>query len=100
MHFFRKTADVVVALDDLRRISGDGNTLNHIGIERALRKKSITAVLVRVIFTILRQQFFGRVLKYFDEFVPDNLALLFRVGDAPKFEKKSLGSVHILQANM
>ena len=90
MHFFRKTTDVVMALDHLRRVAADGDTLNYIGVKCALGEKTIAIMLVRSVLPLFGEQFLGGMLKDFDEFVADNLAFLLGVGNAAKLEKKAL----------
>src|SRR2546425_6427677 len=100
MHFFRKTTDVVMTLDHLRRVATDGDTLNYIGIKCALGEKTIAFMsatgrtrggeLVRFVLPLFREQFLGGMPKHFDEFVADDLTFLFRVSDAAKIGKKAL----------
>src|ERR1700737_399791 len=100
MHFFGQPADIVVRLDDVRRISADGNTLNYGGIKRSLRQKTIAGVAFRVVLPVLLQQLFGGLLKNLDELVADNFSFLLGIGDSPKFRKKSRAGVDVLEADM
>ncbi len=99
MHFLRQPADVVMALDHLRRIALDRDTLDHIWIKRALREKFVTAVFARAVSTIFFKQFLGRVLKYFNEFVADDLAFLFRIGYAFERAEEALAGIDIFQSH-
>ena len=70
VHPLGQSADVVVALDRHRRSAGERDALDHVGIERALRKEIGAAHLLRL------------GLEHVDEGLADELALGFGVGDA------------------
>ncbi len=63
VHALRQAADIVVALDGTDRPAGEGDALDHIGIERALRQEIRAAELLRL------------GLEDFDEQPADGLAL-------------------------
>ena len=86
----------MVTLDHVRRISSNRNALDHIGIKRALREKTITAVFI----AILGEQFFGRVLKDRDELVADDFAFCFRIGHAFECIEKTIGSIDVFEFDL
>src|SRR4029077_5098669 len=83
MHFCGQSANVMMAFDHLRGIALDRYTLNHVRIKSSLRQEFVAAVsatgrirrgeFALAIFLIFLEQFFGGVLKYFDEFIADQL---------------------------
>src|SRR5438552_17925104 len=89
-----------MALDHLRRIALDRNALYHIRVKRALREKFVTALFARAVSAVFFQQFPGRVLKYFNEFVADDLAFLPRIGDAFERTQESFAGIHVFEAHM
>ena len=83
-----KPADIVVRLDRHRGAAGEGDALDHVGIERALRQEIGAADLLRF-----------RV-EHVDEQPSDGLALLFGVGDAGEFAQKLLRGIHVHQRDV
>ena len=78
-----QAADIVMAFDRHRWPAGERYGLNHIGIERALRKEIRTA------------DFLGLFFKDIDEFTADKLALFLWVGHTRKASHKAfLGIDH------
>ena len=69
-----------MTLDHLRGIALDRHALDHIRIKRALCEKSVATMFARAISSIFLEQLLGRMLKHFDEFIPDELSLGFRIG--------------------
>src|SRR6266545_2783353 len=90
----------MMTFDDLRGIALDRNALNHVRVKSALREKLVTSVLSLAISLILFEQFLGGVLKYFDEFIADQLALCFGVGHSFEQREKTIAGVHVLQAHV
>ena len=76
LHVLRQPADVVMALDERGGIAPDGDALDHVGVEGALREE------LEFGFVLLPGEGFHGVLKDADEFVPDDLALSLGGGDA------------------
>ena len=74
-HALGQAADVVVALDRRRRAAGEGDALDHVGIERALREKLDRPAAVAGDAARL-------ALEHVDEQPADRLALGLRVVDA------------------
>jgi hypothetical protein len=68
VHALGQAADIVVRLDGDRGPAGEGDALDHVGIERALREEIRAAELLRLL------------LEHLDEQPADGLALLLRVG--------------------
>ena len=52
VHLLRQAADIVMALDHVRRIAADGNALDHVGIKRALSEEFVATVLVRAVSSV------------------------------------------------
>ena len=73
-----QAADIVVRLDGHRRAAGEGDALDHVGIERALRQEIGAADLL------------GFGVEHVDEEAADGLALGFGVGDAGELAEKKL----------
>ena len=78
VHALRKTADIVVRLDRHRRAAGEGDALDHVGVERALREEIRAADLFR--FRI----------EHVDEQAADGLALHFGIADAGELAEEKL----------
>src|SRR5436190_17317609 len=113
MHFLGQSSDVMMAFDHLRGIALDRHALNHIRIKRALRQKFVAAppacrragrtrrgefaVTVHLIFL---EEFLGGMLKYFDEFIADQLSLRFGVGHSLEQFEKTITGVHIFQTHV
>src|SRR6266403_6070512 len=105
MHFLRQSADVMMTFDHLRGIALDRYALNHIRIKSSLRQEFVLAVsatrrirrgeFVLTIFLIFLEQLLGGVLKYFDEFIADQLALRFGIGHSFEQREKAIAGVHI-----
>ena len=70
LHALGQAADIVVRLDRHRRPAAEGDALDHVGIERALRQELGAAELARLL------------VEDFYEEPADGLALGFRVGPA------------------
>src|SRR5437763_5114541 len=100
MHFLRQSANVMVTFDDLRGIALDRYALNYIRIKSSLRQEFVATVFAFAIAVIFLQQFLGGVLKYFDEFIADQLALRFGIGHSFEQREKAIAGVHILQTHM
>ena len=101
MHFLRQPADVVMALDHLRRIAADGDALDHVGIKRALREKLVTrcwSPAIRCRSSASNSSV--ACLKDSDEFVADDLSFLLRIGDAASFRQETLGGVDVFQSDV
>ena len=77
-----------MALDERGGIAGDGDALDHVGIERALREELRLAGAL------------GRRLENFDERLADDLAFALGIGDALEPRQKQLGGVHVLQLDV
>ena len=86
-HLLGEAADIVVALDECGGVAGDGNALDHIGVERALGEEAVVA---GIGFFQIARGFFEDL----DELVADDLALALGVGDAFEFFQKLLGGIH------
>src|SRR4030095_801821 len=105
VHFLRQSADVVMALDHLRGIALDRNALNHVRVKSSLRQEFVAPVSatgwtrrgesVLAIFLISIEQLLGGVLKYFDEFIADQLALRFGIGHSFEQREKAIAGVYI-----
>jgi len=98
----------MMTFDHLRGIALDRHALNHIRIKSSLRQEFVAAVpagrtagrirrgkFALAIFLIFLEQFLGGVLKYFDEFIADQLALGFRIGHSFEQREKAIAGVHI-----
>ena len=83
VHALRQPADIVVRLDGDRGPAGEGDALDHVGIERALREELGAAELLR-----LR-------LERLDEEPADDLPLRLRVGDAVKRGEERLARIDV-----
>ena len=83
-----KTADIVVRLDRHRGAAGEGDALDHVGIERALREEIRAADLFRF-----------RV-EHVDEQAADGLALDFGVGDACELAEELLRRINVHQRDV
>ena len=80
-----QAADIVVALDGDRWSAGEADTLDHIGIQRALRQEIGAADLL------------GLALEHIDEGLADELALGLGVGDAGKAVEEQRRGIHMHQ---
>src|SRR4030095_1805355 len=113
MHFLRQSANVMMTFDHLRGIALDRHALNHIRIKSALREKFVAAVpalcpaerslrgeFALAMSLVFLEQFFGGVLKYFNEFIADQLSLRFRIGHSLEQPEKTIAGVHILQPHV
>ena len=86
-HVRGQAADVVMRLDDRgRAFHGDG--FDHVRIERSLHQKFHGQA------RGICQQLALLLHEHGNEFVADDFALLFGVGDARQLAEKTLGSVH------
>ena len=88
VHARRKAADIVVRLDGHRRAAGEGDALDHVGIERALRQK------------IRAADFLGFRVEHVDEQAADGLALDFGIGDAFELAEELLRRIHMHQRDV
>ena len=88
LHFLRQAADVMVALDQRRRIAADRHRLDDVGIQRALCEEFCLADLA------------GGFLENIDERVADNLALCLRIGDATQFAYKQIRRVFVVELDL
>ena len=86
-HPGRQPADIMMRLDRGRRAL-EADALDHIGIERALRKKIRAANFPRLL------------LEHIDKGGADDLALLFRIADARKARKKKILRLAVHQMNI
>src|SRR5882762_4322168 len=100
MHFLWQPTDVVMTLNYLRGVAPDRYAFNHIRVERALREKFVTAVFPIVVSPVFLEQFLGGVLKYFDEFVADQLSFRFGIGHAFEQREETIAGVHVFQTHM
>ena len=78
----------MVRLDGHRRAAGEGDALDHVRIERALRQEIGAAE-----FLCLR-------VEHVDEQAADSLALDFGIGDAGEFAEEKLRGVNMHQRNV
>src|SRR5438477_11378899 len=95
MHLLRQSADVMMTFDHLRGIALDRYALNHIRIKSSLRQEFVAAVFAFAIALIFLEQLLGGMLKYFDEFIADQLALRFGIGHSFEQREKAIAGVHI-----
>src|SRR4029077_20939073 len=72
----RQAADVVVRLDDVRLARARAGRLDHVGVDGALGEELDSLELVRLL------------VEHFDKRAADDLALLFRIGNAGEGLKK------------
>src|SRR6266480_2771695 len=100
MHFFRQAADVVMTLDHLRGIAPDRYALDYVRVKRSLREKLVTAVSARGVSPVFLEQVLGRLLKYVDELVADQLSLGFGIGHAFEQRQETFAGVHVFQTHM
>ena len=77
VHALGQAADIVVRLDRHRRAAGEGDALDHVGVERALRQEIGAA------------DFFGLGVEHVDEQPADGLALLFGIADAGQLAEEN-----------
>ena len=63
-------------------------------------EKSVATMFARAISSIFLEQLLGRMLKHFDEFIPDELSFGFRIGHAFQQCKKTFARIHIFQTDM
>src|SRR5260370_23680260 len=89
-----------MTLDARGGMPADGTASDYIRIECSLGKKFVAAVFVSSIMSIFGEQFFRRVLKYFNKLVADNFPFLLGIGHAAQFRKETLAGIDILQAHM
>src|SRR6202030_445715 len=83
VHLLGPPADVVMALDYVRRIAADGDTFDHVGIESSLREELKLMIGFRGLL-IGFGKVDNRIFEYFDELVANNLALLLRIHYSPQ----------------
>ena len=88
LHFLRQAADVVMALDQRRRIATDRDRLDDVGIQRALCEKFCLADLA------------CGFLENIDERVADNLALCLGIGDATQFAYEQIRRVLVVELDL
>src|SRR5436190_19036506 len=100
MHLLRQSADVMMTFDHLRGIALDRYALDYIRIKSSLRQEFVATVFAFAISLIFLQQFLGGVLKYFNEFIADQLALRFGIGHSFEQREKTIAGVHILQTHV
>src|SRR6266513_1692716 len=89
-----------MTLDHGGRISADCNALDHVRVKRSLGEKFVAAMFARLVFSVLRQQFFSRMLKHGNELVPDDFSFLLRIGYAFERGQKTLARIDVFQTNM
>src|SRR6476646_3608647 len=89
-----------MALDDVSGIAADGDAFDHVWIESALGEKVVTAMSLRSVLLVFGEQLLRRVLKDFDEFIADDLPLLFRIGYPAEFAQETFGGVNVFEADM
>src|SRR4030095_1738487 len=103
----------MMTFDHLRGIALDRHALHHLRIKSALREKLVAAVSARctagrtrrgefalAISLVFFEQFFGGVLKYFNEFIADQLSLRFRIGHSLEQPEKTIAGVQLLQPHV
>ena len=83
-----QAADIVVRLDRHRGAAGEGDALDHVGIERALRQEIGAADLL------------GLRIEHVDEQPADGLALLFGIGDALELAEEKLRCINMHQRDV
>src|SRR5437764_566659 len=89
-----------MSLNHLCRIAGDRDAFDDIRIESTLSQKFIATMSAATILLIFGQQFFCRVLKDFDEFIADDLALLFRINDPAQEGEETLRGINIFELHV
>ena len=85
VHALGQATDIVVRLDGDRWATGEGDALDHIGVERALRQEIRAAELLCFRF------------EHLDEQAADGLALDFGVGNAIELAKELRRRIHVHQ---
>ena len=83
LHALGQAADIVVALDGDGGAAGEGDALDHVRIERALRQEIGAADLL------------GLLVEHVDEELADGLALDLRVGDALQRAEEQVLRLHV-----
>ena len=98
LHLLRQAADVVMALDHRRRITGDRHGFDHVGIKRSLRQEPRFANgSVGVARRIEPQARRYRPFKNFNECPADDFAFALRVGHALEPREKQSRRVFVEQ---
>src|SRR4029077_6307126 len=99
VHLFGQSADVVMALDYVRRIAADGDTFDHIGIKRSLREELKLLIGFRGVLVGFGKVD-NRIFEYFDELVADNLSLFLRIHYSAQLCQETFRSINVFEFNV
>src|SRR4030095_10185148 len=99
MHLVWQSPNIVMRLNDLRRVPLDRYALSHIRVQRSLCEKA-ELVIGNLRFIASFGKIDDCVFKHADELVADDFAFLLRISDAAQFRQEPLRRVDVFEFDM